>query len=228
MRWIWAVITCFILVACSNTPNTEARFSDVLLAAAKNRIAAVAPTSQGGATPAVPVTRAAALAQTPGPVMFVTLPRLNARASVVPQGENANVQTWFSSDGISLALRDGVLVGTRGFGPDLMSVELGAVNQVLGRGKTPQEPAYGKRYFYLNGEDQTVSLTVDCQLQEKARDVITARQTQYRARHFQESCQGAGGAIRFENQYWVKGGEVLKSTQWIGPVLGMIQLEVLR
>ena len=59
----------------------------------------------------------------------------NDRASIlVRKGENRDVETYFTPDNISISLRDGVLIATRGLGFDLMSADVSDTIAGLRRG----------------------------------------------------------------------------------------------
>ena len=54
-------------------------------------------------------------------ILLVASPSLKYINLMAPYGQNGNVQTWGSTQYETLSLRAGMLVATRGFGPDLMS-----------------------------------------------------------------------------------------------------------
>ncbi|MFG6519351.1 YjbF family lipoprotein [Sulfitobacter sp. 1A13496] len=129
----------------------------------------------------------------------------NERASIlVRKGVNRNVETYFTPDNISLSLKEGVLVGTRGLGFDLMSGDVAEVLAGLRHGGQAV-----RVHRYLDGEDQIVIKSYICNYSGNAQ--IT------------ETCYGKDHS--FKNSYQMSGGKVVASRQWIGPDLGYIRLE---
>ncbi|MFG6637684.1 YjbF family lipoprotein [Sulfitobacter sp. 1A12126] len=129
----------------------------------------------------------------------------NERASIlVRKGVNRDVETYFTPDNISLSLKEGVLVGTRGLGFDLMSGDVAEVLAGLRHGGQAV-----RVHRYLDGEDQIVIKSYICNYSGNAQ--IT------------ENCYGKDHS--FKNSYKMSGGKVVASRQWIGPDLGYIRLE---
>lgn len=129
----------------------------------------------------------------------------NERASIlVRKGLNEGVETYFTPDNISLSLKEGVLVGTRGLGFDLMS---GDVAEVLAGLRDGGQAVRVHRY--LDGEDQIAIKSYICDYSGNAQ--IT------------ETCYGKDHS--FKNSYKMSGGKIVASRQWVGPDLGYIRLE---
>ncbi|WPZ23574.1 YjbF family lipoprotein (plasmid) [Sulfitobacter faviae] len=129
----------------------------------------------------------------------------NERASIlVRKGVNRDAETYFTPDNISLSVKEGVLVGTRGLGFDLMSSDVAEVLSGLRHGGQAV-----RVHRYLDGEDQIVIKSYICDYSGNAQ--IT------------ENCYGKDHS--FKNSYQMSGGKVVASRQWIGPDLGYIRLE---
>ena len=127
------------------------------------------------------------------------------QASVlIETGENLNVTTYFTPDGISISLQDGVLVATRGLGFDLMTADVSAVQSGLRNGSRAV-----RVHRYLDGEDQVVIKSFVCDYSGTTKVV--------------ETCYGNDN--NFENRYSMVAGQIAESRQWIGPQLGYIVLE---
>ncbi|WP_435988427.1 YjbF family lipoprotein [Sulfitobacter sp. SH24] len=132
--------------------------------------------------------------------------RLESRdqASVLIQsGVNRDVETYVTPDGISLSLRDGVLVGTRGLGFDLMNTDV-SETAISNRGRAVRV------HRYLDGESKIVIKSYICDY--RGVDPIV------------ESCKGKD--TQFQNSYRVSASEIVASRQWIGPEVGYIQIEL--
>jgi len=129
----------------------------------------------------------------------------NDRASIiVRKGMNRDVETYFTPDNISISLKEGVLIGTRGLGFDLMSADVSEVIAGLRNGGQAV-----RIHRYLDGEDQIVIKSYICDYSGNAQ--IT------------ETCYGKDHS--FKNSYQTSAGKVIASRQWIGPDLGYIRLE---
>ena len=129
----------------------------------------------------------------------------NSRASIiVRKGMNRDVETYFTPDNISLSLKDGVLIGTRGLGFDLLSADVSEVLVGLRR-----EGRAVRIHRYLDGEDQIVIKSYICDYSGNA--------------NITETCHGKDHS--FENSYQLSAGQIVVSRQWIGPQLGYIRLE---
>ncbi len=173
--------------------------------------------AKAGVQPA-PLTRES-LAQYQTPMQKGFLPSLNMTAYFVPYGQNGDVETWFSSDKKSVSFRQGVMVATRGFGPDLMqSVAPGIGTIASGSG------SYDRVYFYLDGADQVVRREYRCELANLGPETVTVVDRQHSTRHVTETCSGKGPG--FTNDYWFENGTFLrKSNQLLVSEWGPIQFE---
>jgi len=160
----------------------------------------------------------AALAPRPvGPERLrVRLAAKGAQATLAPVARDGAVTVWQTLDGITLSFRHGVLVATRGLGADLMSADVDTTLAML-RGATygaTEGGYYPHIRTYLDGENRTVFTSYQCRR-------ATADAT---ARRIEERCVSPGGA--FTNIYWLDGaGAVIKSRQWVGPVIEYMETE---
>ncbi|UOA34121.1 hypothetical protein DSM110093_03956 (plasmid) [Sulfitobacter sp. DSM 110093] len=126
------------------------------------------------------------------------------QASVLIQsGVNRDVVTYVTPDGISLSLRDGVLVGTRGLGFDLMNTDVSEMAMRDGGQAV-------RVHRYLDGENRIVIKSFICDY--KGVNPIV------------EAC--AGKNTQFQNSYRVSASKIIASRQWIGPEVGYIQVEL--
>jgi len=126
---------------------------------------------------------------------------------LVLASRNGNVDTYFTPDSISLSLRDGILVASRGLGSDLMRAD---VSQVMPRIQEGAGVAM-RQHTYLNGENQEVVSRFTCSYAEVEAEVV-------------ESCRGADTS--FENRYVLNDdGQIAVSIQFVSPQLGSFRLE---
>lgn len=147
------------------------------------------------------------LAQLQGAVLLTELG--GAGAVMVEDGRNGAMVSYVDSGRVGLSLVDGIVVGTRGMGNDLMTADVTATRQALRSGG--QATRVHRR---LDGENAIVVTTFDCQL-TRAGSVAT------------ETCSGPSAT--FTNTYTLdRDGAVIASRQWVGPENGMISIEQIR
>ena len=152
----------------------------------------------------------------------VVLPETGARAGLAPVARNDSVTVWQTLDGITLSLRDGVLVATRGLGDDLMSADVsGDLAMLRGTGGNGYYPHIRS---YLDGEDQTVFRGYQCRRTGRARTTLRIDGAAYAAQRIEVQCTSPRHA--FTNVYWLgEAGSVLKSRQWISPAVEYMETE---
>lgn len=168
---------------------------------------------------APPITRAA-LAGVNGPVLLVEVPSRGSRGTLVLAQLNAGVATYVSADNLSLMIRNNALiVGSRGFGPDLMAADITGLAPALVRGSG----RYARTMQFLNGEDRITTDRFDCTVTSQGVDPITVLGRPHRTRKMVEVCTTAAG--NFTNTYWVEDNEVWQSRQWISRDVGSVLLQ---
>ncbi|OYW57692.1 MAG: hypothetical protein B7Z10_06240 [Rhodobacterales bacterium 32-66-7] len=129
-----------------------------------------------------------------------------------------SVQTWTTTDGTTFSLRDGVLIQTRGLGPDLLSADAPTVAQLLQNGAT-----YPRRYFFLGADDQVSRRTYDCTVTVIGRTTITVVERDHAVTHVREDCARPQGSI--SSEYWIEGAKVRRSVQSTSGLAGLILFE---
>lgn len=152
------------------------------------------------------------------PLMLANVPQHDVRATLIPIGINGPVVTWTAPDGSTLALREGVLVGSRGLSPDLMSAAV--PTQALLRAGKP----YTRSHYYLGHDDQTERSDFTCTGQVVGATVLEIHDLRFAVDKITETCTGP--TATFTNNYWVeKIGTVRQSRQWVGPTVGFLELQ---
>lgn len=135
---------------------------------------------------------------------------------------NERHDTWLSIDGVSVSMRNDLLVGTRGFGGDLMGADVSETHAALlnGGGTAVREVAF------LDSLDQIVRRSFVCDVEGLgATDLNLYGEIRPTVR-FVERCTGPD--YGFENQYWVgRDGRIWQSRQWVSPMLGYIDHQLL-
>ena len=127
------------------------------------------------------------------------------------------------ADGSQIMIDHGLLVGTRGFGNDLLASEVSqsaALIHNLGTGVTT------RLMTLIDGDDQAVTHAFKCSIAPGGLDPVTIGTTPVAARTVTEECNGVLG--HFYNYYWVvpASGEIIQSSQWASPLTGKISLRV--
>lgn len=137
--------------------------------------------------------------------------------------DTSGVGTWISPDGSMLLFEDGFLVGSRGFGADVLASDI-TETAALVQGLTA---GYATRLMTLiNGEDRAITRAFKCQITPGAIDPVQIGTRTVAARTATEDCRG--DVASFTNFYWVVpgSGEIIQSSQWAGQVTGKVSLRV--
>jgi hypothetical protein len=111
----------------------------------------------------------------------------------------------------AVILRNGMLVGTKGFGNDLAVAEPGTEGLI----RAGQSGRGTRIMRYLGGDGLERPLQFDCTTGPGPNAGVMV-----------EDCTGHG--LSFQNSYAVSGGQIPVSRQWVGPALGYITVQTLR
>ncbi|MGQ0609637.1 MAG: YjbF family lipoprotein [Paracoccaceae bacterium] len=141
------------------------------------------------------------------PVISVTDRSLGLATFMVPLGENGGVVSWANPEYQTIAMRDGVMLATRGFGRDLISAEVPTAEHLRNaRG------GHRRVHYVLDGADQTLRLDFDCRLSVAGTETISILGLSHLVRRVDEVCTGAEGALT--NSYWFDtSGRIRQSRQ---------------
>lgn len=153
------------------------------------------------------------------PILRVVIPVRSADALVTPIDTKGGVVTWSTTDGTTFTLRDGVLIQTRGLGPDLMSSQAPTVSQLLTPGGT-----HPRQYFFLGTDDRTTRRAYDCTVTVAGQEVIEILGRSHRVTKVREECARAQGKIT--NDFWFEGQTIRKSRQLISGAAGFGEFEL--
>lgn len=154
---------------------------------------------------------APAIAATPkgAPTMEVTLRQRGIKFPMSLLERKGPVSIWQASDGAQLFLRDGMVIGTRSFGLDLMSATVPSAGELVGGAAT-----HSRTHHYLDGADSPVRRAYTCTTEPGTSDKGPTV-----AHHVVEICQSDVGRIR--NEFWIDGGlNVVQSRQWVSQGVG--------
>ena len=213
ITWIFAALT-LVLAGCSNLSQTEATAGSAFV----NSIGGLI--SGGNSEPAAkPVITRAQFAQVQDPALLVTLEEVDAIASVVRIASNNGADTYQGVDAISLTLRNGVLIATRGYNDDLMQSDMSGLQAALKRG----QGTYSKSMSYLDSQDRFRTLAFRCDLRTAGRERIVILGKTHQTRRLQETCTGDGRQI--DNTYWLDGSRMVRSRQWVADGVSRMMFE---
>ena len=135
--------------------------------------------------------------------LHLSLPSLNWQATFQPLSQNQGVVTWQAGQDASVMTRNGVVIGTRGLGDDLISSEVeDLLSALAGSGR-----AEGHREnHYLNGNIEKQIRIFICDYGRGAEGMT-------------ETCYADG--LEIQNHYAGRSGSgFLQSRQWLSPQLG--------
>lgn len=145
----------------------------------------------------------------------VSLPAKGAQAVLGPVSKTGDTIVWQTLDGITIAFRDGVLVGTRGLGDDLMTADVAGIRALLDEGGANGYQPHIRSF--IDGENQTVFRSYQCRRTAQTREQTGLRRIDIRCASPKDS---------FANIYWLDGaGRVARSRQWVSPLTGYMETE---
>ncbi len=137
-------------------------------------------------------------------------------------GDPGLITAWRSEDNVTLILRSGVLIATRGLGGDILSSTVQVTD-------APGPASGGEKVHYVRSLDnKALRLGMVCDLTDLGPETIEIIQRRHGTRHLRETCEGGvpGQEGRVVNDYWVdsRGGLIWQSRQWAGPHIGYLRL----
>jgi len=134
--------------------------------------------------------------------------------------QNGKTIVWRTTAGVSVVTRNGIVVGTRGLGDDVLGAEISDVSIALERGAGEAR----RMYEHLDGEDHVVVSVYDCTYETLGRETIDVLGRTHLADIIGEVCRNTSRS--FGNVYWrTDAGEVVQSRQWISSGTGYIDLQ---
>ncbi len=137
-------------------------------------------------------------------------------------------EVWRSSLKANVFLRNGVLVGTRGVGSDIISADAKYTTRAL----AARSNGSGTRsYTISDGDLTTTKYEFNCRYENLgAKNIVVAYQS-FKTTHMRETCvQTSPESNTIANDYWVESGTkiVRQSRQWVSPKVGYFQFKLLR
>ena len=146
------------------------------------------------------------------PILRATVPALGVDVLLSIRETRGDVVTWEAAEGITFTFRAGVLIETRGLGPDLMSASAPSGGQIAaGSG-------FNRSYYYLWDDDRTQRRSYACTPESRGAEAVTIYGRTHQTRRVAEVCQSAEG--RISNDFWFESGAIRQSRQWVSPDAG--------
>jgi hypothetical protein len=123
-------------------------------------------------------------------------------------GENSGVETWIGADGSSIQKKQGIVVGSRGFGDDLVVAVRPTWPDLLSYAQTGSE--YASIYRHWSEDERIETSVFICSVLSTHNELI-------------EQCYGKD--VYFSNTYKYNARELISSRQWMSAGLGYIHYE---
>ena len=147
------------------------------------------------------------------PIILISSVDERTQATLVALGNNEEKLTWVSADGISLTYDQGILIATRGYSQDLLSLKY--LNPIdLFKSKHIE---YKKVHRYLTGDNRYDDINFKCfGKKEKPKPELFLKY-KITLDKFVEDC--VSNQYSYKNEYDLLSGTsiVIKSKQWISP-----------
>ncbi|MEQ6202802.1 YjbF family lipoprotein [Sulfitobacter sp. HNIBRBA2951] len=227
-RSIYAVLVAGLLAACSSDTNRETALPKLAFDAFKD----IAATRRAGPRETITLP-ASELAKVEVALLQVN-PEVRGGSDFLQRVATRNdsalgrVEIWESSDRAQVFLRNGVVVGTRGIGGDIIAA--GAKSTVHAVRNRVQSS--GIRSFVVSdGDNTTTDYQFRCEVANLGSENIIVANQRLATDHLQERCVGgSSGRDELRNDFWVQRstGQVRKSRQWMGPRVGYFEIKLLK
>lgn len=209
MRWIIPLGLYVALAACGNADQPIVNAGKTLVSGLGK---AEEPTRKITADEYRAAATPEAVAKLKNDLLLVEVFDRDAAVTMVPSSEHGDYVTWVGNDGITITLKGGMIIETRGLGFDLMWSDIEEPLEKLSSGQLDGQAT--RVQAYLDGESQEVVRSFSCQYKRATRESIL------------ETCFST--YARVTNQYWIlKSGKIWRAKQWIGDENGTIQVELL-
>ncbi|MDQ2065140.1 YjbF family lipoprotein [Xinfangfangia sp. CPCC 101601] len=146
------------------------------------------------------------------PILRARIPALGIDSLLSPRDQNGGMTTWEAAEGYTFTFRGGVLVETRGLGPDLMSALVPSTAEIASGSATKRS------YFYTWEEDANQRRDYACTSLGMGQERLEVYGRAHVTRHIVETCSRDGGQL--SNEFWFEGNSLRQSRQWISPKAG--------
>jgi len=154
----------------------------------------------------------------PGDLVMATLVNRQAVAAMTRIASNNGTDTYRSPGNTTIALRDGIIIATRGLNDDLMGADVSGVIAAMNAGGGTAT----RTHSYLDSLDGIRTLNLTCTITAAPPETITTLKGAQSTATFKEFCDSQ--QLSFTNTYWrdLTSGAILQSQQAISPKAGYI------
>ena len=205
-----------LLVACGNDGGSTNPLVNAVGQMAKAGLAKGKGGAAASSAAPAPVSREE-LAAFGKPILRVRAERLGQDGFLTVADEKSGVVTWTAQGAATFSLRDGVLIQTRGLGPDLMSAEAPTLGQLK------SGASYPRVYFFLGEDDRGTRRSYDCVASTVGRETIEILGKSHKVTHVSEQCSRPNSTVT--NDFWIEGNVIRKSRQWASSRISYVEFE---
>lgn len=218
MRLAVAAVVALILSGCGNDQD---RIDFVALSKSIVSQVGGAGSAEGQQAIAAP---ADVLAQVSGPVIIGLARDGTEPFYLIGVRDNGPYRTYVTGTRQTMTFRQGVVTATRGTRNDLMSSD---IDRTLALLRSGQEGRAQRVMHYLDGEDQTIDLVLDCVIKAGLSAPSGAALAALPGRKMTEDCTSP--RVSFSNSYHMDAtGRVIASVQWLSVRTGPVLFQELR
>jgi hypothetical protein len=166
----------------------------------------------------------ARIARARTPVILLVVEATDTGLTLIPAAANRGTVQWRDVSGGGLLRRDGILVGTRGFGFDLHTADVAPLAAALRAGGGRGVERVNR---YIDGQNRIVAVQYLCSVTPLRRETLDIYGRAFATTVYEEACIGDGPG--FVNEYWLDaGGTVRRSRELIHPESGVARIDLLR
>ncbi len=166
-----------------------------------------------------------AIARSPTSALLVVVEQSDRGLSVVPIAANRGTVQWLDGSGGGLFTRDGVLVGTRGLGFDLMTADVAALRAALPRGGGSDLLRVNR---HLDGTNQMIAERYLCDLVSEGGETLSFYGRSFATTRLSERCMPVDGGPAFTNNFWVeRDGTIRRSRVFVSPEIGSLRIDLI-
>ena len=151
------------------------------------------------------------------------------RTFLVPLADNSGYLNYLDSGGHGLVMLGGAVAGTQALGQDLEAVRYQPDDPVAHPTPVAGWPGRVWRdYQFAQRSGAEYSITLACVFERLVRETIEIVEIDFEVVRISEVCTNARRQVI--NTYWVEAetGFIWKSTQWLGPHLEPVTIEIIR
>lgn len=162
-----------------------------------------------------------ALKQAGAPQKTISVQAQNLAANFYLWTTSADgVGTWLTGNGATVSIKDGMIVGTRGFGADVLAADVSKTASLV----RARREGYAERFMtLLSGNDQAYTVSFQCRVSNQGPwDLDLGGGAKKKTVLMQEDCRGYGESPR--NLFWVdaKTNQIVQSRQWLNTTVGAL------